>query len=115
VRKVHNETSPPKFSATGRRRCRAPGHAALRSGAIVSVAAGAHHRSIRARRHNRARLIGQWLSEQLGQLFVIENRPGASTIIGTEAVVRAPAGMFFLGDVICDVLATSVRTLPANL
>jgi tripartite-type tricarboxylate transporter receptor subunit TctC len=38
-----------------------------------------------------ARLMGQWLSERLGQQFVIENRPGASTIIGTEVVVRAPA------------------------
>src|SRR5260370_25800681 len=38
-----------------------------------------------------ARLVGQWLSERVGQQFVIENRPGASTIIGTEAVVRAPA------------------------
>ena len=38
-----------------------------------------------------ARLMGQWLSERLGQQFVIENRPGASTTIGTEAVVRAPA------------------------
>ena len=38
-----------------------------------------------------ARLMGQWLSERLGQQFVIENRPGASTIIGTEAVVHAPA------------------------
>jgi tripartite-type tricarboxylate transporter receptor subunit TctC len=37
-----------------------------------------------------ARLIGQWL-EHLGQPFVIENRPGASSIIATEAVVRAPA------------------------
>jgi tripartite-type tricarboxylate transporter receptor subunit TctC len=36
-----------------------------------------------------ARLIGQWLSERLGQPFVIENRPGASGNIGTEAVVRA--------------------------
>jgi tripartite-type tricarboxylate transporter receptor subunit TctC len=35
------------------------------------------------------RLIGQSLSERLGQPFVIENRPGASTNIGTEAVVRA--------------------------
>jgi tripartite-type tricarboxylate transporter receptor subunit TctC len=36
-----------------------------------------------------ARLIGQWLSERLRQPFVIENRPGAGTTIGTEAVVRA--------------------------
>ncbi len=36
-----------------------------------------------------ARLIGQWLSERLGQQFVIENRPGAGTNIATEAVVRA--------------------------
>jgi tripartite-type tricarboxylate transporter receptor subunit TctC len=36
-----------------------------------------------------ARLIGQWLSERLGQPFVIENRPGAGTNIATEAVVRA--------------------------
>jgi tripartite-type tricarboxylate transporter receptor subunit TctC len=36
-----------------------------------------------------ARLIGQWLSEPLGQPFIIENRPGAGGNIGTEAVVRA--------------------------
>jgi tripartite-type tricarboxylate transporter receptor subunit TctC len=36
-----------------------------------------------------ARLIGQWLSERLGQQFVVENRPGAGASIGTEAVVRA--------------------------
>jgi tripartite-type tricarboxylate transporter receptor subunit TctC len=36
-----------------------------------------------------ARLIGQWLSERLGQPFVIENRPGASGNIGTQAVVNA--------------------------
>jgi tripartite-type tricarboxylate transporter receptor subunit TctC len=37
-----------------------------------------------------ARLIGQWLSERLGQTFIIENRPGAATNIATEAVVNAP-------------------------
>jgi tripartite-type tricarboxylate transporter receptor subunit TctC len=37
-----------------------------------------------------ARLEGQWLSERLGQTFVIENRPGAAGNIGAEAVVRAP-------------------------
>src|SRR5262245_54678165 len=37
-----------------------------------------------------ARLIGPWLSERLGQQFVVENRPGGGSNIGTEAVVRAP-------------------------
>ena len=38
-----------------------------------------------------ARLIGQWLSERLGQPFIIENRSGASSSIATEAVVRLTA------------------------
>src|SRR5262245_56756805 len=43
-----------------------------------------------------ARLIGQWLSERLGQQFVIENRPGAASNIGTEMVVRAPPDGYML-------------------
>ena len=43
-----------------------------------------------------ARLIGQWLSERLGQQFVIENRPGANTNIATDAVARAPADGYTL-------------------
>jgi tripartite-type tricarboxylate transporter receptor subunit TctC len=43
-----------------------------------------------------ARLIGQWLSERLGQPFVIESRPGASTNIATEAVVHAPSDGYTL-------------------
>jgi len=43
-----------------------------------------------------ARLIGQWLSEHLGQSFIIENKPGAGTNIGVETVVRAPADGYTL-------------------
>ena len=43
-----------------------------------------------------ARLMGQWLSERLGQQFVIENRPGGGNNIGTEAVVHAPADGYTL-------------------
>jgi tripartite-type tricarboxylate transporter receptor subunit TctC len=43
-----------------------------------------------------ARLVGQWLSERLGQQFFIENRPGAGTNVGTEAVIRASADGYTL-------------------
>jgi tripartite-type tricarboxylate transporter receptor subunit TctC len=43
-----------------------------------------------------ARLMGQWLSERLGQQFLVENRPGAGGNIGTEVVVRAPADGYTL-------------------
>jgi tripartite-type tricarboxylate transporter receptor subunit TctC len=49
---------------------------------IVGYAAGGSNDIV-------ARLIGQWLSERLGQPFIIDNRPGAGTNIGTEAVVRS--------------------------
>jgi len=43
-----------------------------------------------------ARVIGQWLSERFGQQFIIENRPGGGTNIGTEAAAKAPADGYTL-------------------
>src|SRR5262249_35613993 len=56
-----------------------------------------------------ARLIGQSLSERLGQPFVIENRPGAASNLAAEAVVRAPPDGYTL------LLVTSVNAINANL
>src|SRR5262249_22033655 len=42
------------------------------------------------------RMMGEWLSERLGQQFIIENRPGAGGNIGTETAVRAPADGYTL-------------------
>ena len=56
-----------------------------------------------------ARVIGQWLSERLGQQFVVDNRPGASGNIGTEAVVRAPADGYAL------LFAMSANAINATL
>ena len=61
-----------------------------------------------------ARLIGQWLSERLGQQFVIENRPGAGGNIATEAVVRAaPDGRDNPGQ--SALMPTNFTTLPPFL
>jgi tripartite-type tricarboxylate transporter receptor subunit TctC len=55
------------------------------------------------------RLAAQWLAEKLGQNFVVENRPGAGSNIGTEIVVRAdPDGYTILADVLSNVLNTSL-------
>src|SRR6201996_2794546 len=47
-----------------------------------------------------ARLMGQWLSDRLGQQFIVENRTGASGNIGTEAVAKAPADGYTLLQVV---------------
>jgi tripartite-type tricarboxylate transporter receptor subunit TctC len=56
-----------------------------------------------------ARLIGHWLSERLGQSFIIENRPGAGGNIGTESVVRAPPDGYTL------LLVTVANVVNASL
>jgi tripartite-type tricarboxylate transporter receptor subunit TctC/ABC-type uncharacterized transport system substrate-binding protein len=56
-----------------------------------------------------ARLIGQWLSERLGQTFLVENRPGANNTIGTGSVARAPADGYTL------LMANSVDAINASL
>jgi tripartite-type tricarboxylate transporter receptor subunit TctC len=56
-----------------------------------------------------ARLMGQWLSERLRQPFVIENRPGAASNIGTEMVVNAPADGYTL------LLITSTNAINTTL
>ena len=58
------------------------------------------------------RIISQWLSERLGQQFFIENRPGAGTNIGTEAVIRAPADGYTL--LIAAAMPRSIPTLFRN-
>jgi tripartite-type tricarboxylate transporter receptor subunit TctC len=63
-----------------------------------------------------ARLIGQWLSEQLHQPVIVENRPGASSNLATEAVVRAPADGYtlLLGGAVNAVNATLYEKLGFN-
>jgi tripartite-type tricarboxylate transporter receptor subunit TctC len=56
-----------------------------------------------------ARLMGQWLSERLGQAFIIENRPGASSNLATEVVVNAPPDGYTL------LVATAANAINATL
>ena len=92
MREDRHETSPQKFSSSGCGRGRVSGSFAFRLGAIP-IPRGRAASSSAFRPAPRptlcARLIGQWLSEKLGQQFVVENRPGAGTNIAAETVVQA--------------------------
>jgi tripartite-type tricarboxylate transporter receptor subunit TctC len=63
-----------------------------------------------------ARLMGQWLSEQLHQPVIVENRPGASSNLATEAVIRAPADGYtlLLGGTVNAINATLYEKLSFN-
>jgi len=63
-----------------------------------------------------ARLIGQWLSQRLGQQFIVENRPGAGTNIATEAVARAQADghTLLLGGAVNAINATLYEKLNVD-
>jgi len=106
-----NETSPPKFSTL------AASAAALPALSQIAWAQAYPSRPVRiivafapsGAADIMARLIGQWLSERLGQQFVIENRPGAGGNVGTEAVVNAaPDGYTLL-------VVTAVNAINATL
>ena len=56
-----------------------------------------------------ARIFAQWLSERLGQQFIVDNRPGAGSNIAAEAVVRAPADGYTL------LLASTANATSATL
>jgi tripartite-type tricarboxylate transporter receptor subunit TctC len=64
-----------------------------------------------------ARIVGQWLSERLGQPVILEHRPGGGTNVGTQAVVNSPPDgytLLFFG-VSATINATFYATLPFNL
>ena len=98
---MHLLTTAAVLAATSRP-VRAEGYPARSVRLIVPQAAG-------GAADISARLIGQWLSERLGQPFVIENKPGAGGTVGTEAVVTAvPDGYTLL-------LAGSFNAINATL
>src|ERR1700733_4474925 len=60
-----------------------------------------------------ARLMGQWLSDHLGQQFIVENRAGASGNIGTETVAKSPADGYTLLQIVTPHVINA--TLYSNL
>ena len=113
-----NEPSTSEIPATGGECHHRAGHAACRVAQaypsrpvriLVGFAAGGNFDIV-------ARLIGQWLSEQLGQPVIVENRPGAASNLATEAAVRAPADGYtlLLGGAVNAVNATLYERLGFN-
>ena len=58
-----------------------------------------------------ARLLGQWLSERLGQQFIVDNRPGAGGNIGTEAVAKARSDGYTLLLAVASSPSTAAGTI----
>jgi tripartite-type tricarboxylate transporter receptor subunit TctC len=107
---ANHETSAPKIPSTGRGRRRRAGISAPRIGGCLPDPAGAHRRfSAGGGVDITARLIGQWLTDRLGQSFIVENRAGAGGNIGTEAVVNAaPDGYTLLLATVPNAVNTSL-------
>src|SRR5215510_12768905 len=61
-----------------------------------------------------ARLMGQWLTDRLGQQFLVENRAGASGNIGTESVAKAPADGYTLLQVVTPNVINAVLYTNLN-
>src|SRR5260221_11748596 len=80
----------PAFAATAFGRASAQAYPARPIRLVVPTSAGAGVTDIMAR------LVGQKLSESLGQQVVIDNRPGASGILGSEVVAKAPSDGYTL-------------------
>ena len=106
-----NPWTPGAISASGRRRCRASGRFPDREGASLSVAPARIVVGFAAGGPTDilARLIGQWLSERLGQQYVIENRPGAGGNIGHRSSRERPADGYTL------LLVAPANTINATL
>ena len=93
-----HETSPPKFFASSRGRCRAAGVSRIARAQtypdrpvkiVVPVAPSGSYDIV-------GRALADQLSKRLGQTFIVENRPGAGTVVGTQAVIQSPADGYTL-------------------
>ena len=106
--KLRRREIPP----SGNRWHRTMGTVAFRTGGQLSVAPGSLDHWLCPRRISSilARMIGQRLSERLGEPFVIENRPGAGSTIAAEAVAKAaPDGYTLYWATSSDAINASLR------